>query len=87
MNRKDRRATARQGKGRTPIGMGADDGQPIALAVRHHQAGQLFEAERLYCEILAVEPKHLGALHYLGIIGLQTSRPAWRSRTSARRSP
>ena len=47
-----------------------------ALAIRHHQAGQLTEAERLYRDVLAADPKHLGALQYLGIIGLQSGRPA-----------
>ena len=31
-------------------------------AMRHHQAGQLAEAERLYAQVLAAEPGHLHAL-------------------------
>ena len=76
MNRKDRRAAAKQGKGRAPTGTTADGGDPFAIAVRHHQAGQLLEAERLYRDILAIDPRHLGALHYLSIVALQTRRPA-----------
>lgn len=41
------------------------------LAVRHHQAGELAEAEGIYREILAQEPTHAGAVHHLGLIALQ----------------
>ncbi len=77
MNRKDRRAAAKQSKGRTLPGMGVDEGNPFALAVRHHHAGRLLEAERLYHEILAIDPTHVGALHYLSVVALQTRRPAF----------
>jgi predicted O-linked N-acetylglucosamine transferase (SPINDLY family) len=40
-------------------------------AVRHHQAGRLPAAEQLYRQILAVEPKHAGAWHLLGVIAHQ----------------
>jgi tetratricopeptide (TPR) repeat protein/SAM-dependent methyltransferase len=76
MNRKDRRAAAKQGKGRAQSGTSADGGAIFAAAVRHHQAGQLLEAERLYREIIAIDPRHIGTLHYLSIIALQTGRPA-----------
>jgi predicted O-linked N-acetylglucosamine transferase (SPINDLY family) len=38
------------------------------IAVEHHQAGRLGEAEALYRQILAVEPHHAGALHMLGVL-------------------
>jgi predicted O-linked N-acetylglucosamine transferase (SPINDLY family) len=33
--------------------------------VQHHQAGRLTEAEQLYRQVLALQPDHVGALHYL----------------------
>jgi predicted O-linked N-acetylglucosamine transferase (SPINDLY family) len=38
------------------------------IAVEHHQAGRLGEAEALYRQILAVAPQHAGALHLLGVL-------------------
>ena len=37
-------------------------------AMRHHQAGQLAEAERLYAQVLAAEPGHLHALMLSGAL-------------------
>ena len=65
MNRKDRRAAARQSKGLMPAGPGPDENNPFVRAVRHHQAGRLLEAERLYHEVLDIDRRHLGALQYL----------------------
>ncbi len=48
--------------------------QALALALQHHQAGRLAEAEAIYRQILAVEPHHSGALHYLGVIAHQVGR-------------
>ncbi len=39
--------------------------------MRHHQAGQLSEAENLYRQVLANDSNHFGSLHHLGIIALQ----------------
>ena len=47
----------------------ADAGLKAAIA--HHQAGRLDEAKRLYAEILSREPKHVKALHLLGVIEYQ----------------
>ena len=44
----------------------------FGLAVQHHQAGQLAEAERLYRAVLAAEPNHAGALNLLGVIAAQS---------------
>jgi len=41
-------------------------------AIGHHQAGQLAQAENLYRQILAEQPDHAGALHYLGVIAYQS---------------
>jgi len=40
-------------------------------AVRHHQAGQLREAEHLYRQALAVDPKHADSMHLLGVLAHQ----------------
>ncbi|HEY6993231.1 MAG TPA: tetratricopeptide repeat protein [Xanthobacteraceae bacterium] len=66
MSRKDRRAA-----GKRPGSPTADASAVFALAVRHHQAGQLLEAESLYRQVLASDGKHFGTLHHLGIIALQ----------------
>ena len=43
-------------------------------ALRHHQAGQFAEADRLYGEVLAAEPGHLHALHFRGALAHATGR-------------
>jgi tetratricopeptide (TPR) repeat protein len=47
----------------------------LSLALKRHQAGDLTEAEKLYREILAVEPRHADALHLLGVIANQVGKP------------
>jgi len=46
----------------------------IEHALKCHGAGKLGEAESAYREILAADPNQADALHYLGVIGLQTQR-------------
>jgi protein O-GlcNAc transferase len=41
-------------------------------AIALHQQGRLFEAERIYREILRRQPDHIDALHLLGVIAFQT---------------
>jgi len=41
---------------------------------RHHQAGQLAEAEGLYRKVLAADPRNANALHLLGLIAQQAGR-------------
>ena len=48
--------------------------QAFDLGIQHHQAGRLAEAEQMYRQILAVEPRHSDALHLLGVIALQVGR-------------
>lgn len=48
--------------------------EAFAAALRHHQVGQLAEAEALYRQILAIEPNHADALHHLGVIAHQVGR-------------
>jgi protein O-GlcNAc transferase len=49
--------------------------QSFDLAVQHHQAGRLQEAQTLYRQILAQQPTHAGAMHLLGVIAQQSGRP------------
>lgn len=46
----------------------------LVLALQHHQAGRLQEAEVLYRQILQVEPDHPDALHLLGLIARQVGQ-------------
>ncbi len=48
--------------------------QAIEVAIQHHQAGRLAEAEALYREILAVDPDHFESLHLLGVISHQAGQ-------------
>ncbi len=50
--------------------------QAFAVAVEHHKAGRLPEAEALYRKILAVDPRHADALHLLGVLAHQMGRHA-----------
>jgi protein O-GlcNAc transferase len=40
-------------------------------ALAHHQAGRLGEAQTLYSRILAVDPRHADALHFMGLLACQ----------------
>ena len=46
----------------------------LELAIQHHQAGRLSEAETIYRGILSREPTHADALHLLGAIALQSGK-------------
>ncbi len=48
--------------------------QTFEFAMRQHQAGRLQEAEQLYRQILAQQPTHFGALHFLGLIAHQVGQ-------------
>src|SRR5438552_17580859 len=48
--------------------------QALELAIQHHRAARLAEAETIYRQILAQEPNHADALHFLGIIAQQVGR-------------
>jgi len=49
--------------------------QTFDLAVQHHKAGRLSEAEQIYRQIIEVEPRHADSLHLLGVISYQSGRP------------
>jgi Flp pilus assembly protein TadD len=44
----------------------------LAIAVQHHQAGDLQAAERIYKGILDIDPDHADALHLLGVVAFQS---------------
>jgi Flp pilus assembly protein TadD len=69
MNRKERRAAQKRG-GPTLSPMA----QTLASAFHTHQAGHRSEAERLYRDVLAVEPRNAPALHLLGALLHQSGR-------------
>src|SRR5258708_37298567 len=48
--------------------------EALAAAMRHHQAGQLAEAERLYGEVLVAEPGNLQALTLSGALAHMAGR-------------
>ena len=70
MNRRDRRAAGSR-SGSPPSG----GSSLFTLAVQHHHAGQLLEAETFYRQVLAADRKHVASLHHLGIIALQRGQP------------
>ena len=48
--------------------------EALKTGTRHHHAGQLAEAERVYRQILAVEPENPQALYLLGLLAMQASQ-------------
>jgi protein O-GlcNAc transferase len=48
--------------------------EPLKIAGRRHQTGQLSEAESLYRQILSLDPYNADAWHLLGVIKYQTNR-------------
>jgi predicted O-linked N-acetylglucosamine transferase (SPINDLY family) len=49
----------------------------FALALGHHQAGDLPRAEGLYRQILQADPAHADAWHLLGVLCSQHGEPEW----------
>jgi len=48
--------------------------EALQIAVEYQSAGRLAEAEAIYRRILAAQPNHAGALHFLGVLALQVGR-------------
>jgi len=42
--------------------------ETLSIAVKHHQAGRLRQAEQLYRRILQADPNHVDTLHLLGVV-------------------
>jgi tetratricopeptide (TPR) repeat protein/SAM-dependent methyltransferase len=53
------------------------NGTPLFFtqAFEHHQAGRLDEAERLYRQMLAADPRHAESLNMLGVVTFQKGNP------------
>ncbi|MEX2114013.1 MAG: tetratricopeptide repeat protein [Pirellulales bacterium] len=49
---------------------------PLARAFAHHQRGELAQAEQLYRQVLASQPRHADAWHLLGLVAHQAGRHA-----------
>ena len=52
-----------------------DTEQTIRLALEHHSAGRLDEAEDLYQQALQSDPHQPAALHFLGLVAQQVGEP------------
>lgn len=65
MNRKDRRAGAKHG---------VQVDQIFAVALQHHQAGRLADAEKIYTEILRVDPNNVSCLNNLSLLASRLGR-------------
>ncbi|KAA0582577.1 tetratricopeptide repeat protein [Azospirillum sp. Sh1] len=48
--------------------------QALLIALDHHQAGRVAEAEDLYRRILNADPEHADAMELLGVLAAQTGR-------------
>lgn len=46
----------------------------LSTALAHHQAGNIGQAERVYRDILRIDPEHADALHLLGVCAHQQNR-------------
>jgi protein O-GlcNAc transferase len=75
MNRKDRRIQGKSGAPRANAAT-AEIAAAFAQALRHHQAGELAQAEALYRRVLAADARHSDALHMLGVAAHQQGRSA-----------
>ena len=49
--------------------------EALAVAIQHHQAGGLREAESIYRQILDADPQHSDAWHLLGVSACQAGNP------------
>lgn len=48
--------------------------QSLQVALLHHGAGRMDQAERLYRDVLSQQPDHAAALNSLGVLAIQTGR-------------
>jgi tetratricopeptide (TPR) repeat protein len=64
------------GKRTAPAERPGGQDRSIDVALRHHQAGRLREAEAGYLRALAAEPDNVDALHFLGVVAYQEGKHA-----------
>jgi Flp pilus assembly protein TadD len=74
MNRQQRRAAERSGQKTSGVAAHSQASSLLALAIAHHQAGRVAEAEPLYRQVLATNPGHPDANHNLGLIAINCGR-------------
>jgi tetratricopeptide (TPR) repeat protein len=78
MNRRQRRAVAKEGKSGTPTAAGTI-GWPLAkifeAANGYYHAGNFAEAERRYRQVLSIDPEHANSLHMLGLLAFRQGHP------------
>ena len=48
--------------------------EALTIAIQHHQAGRLQEAEQIYRQVLQVDPANADALHLLGLVAHQSGQ-------------
>jgi protein O-GlcNAc transferase len=48
--------------------------EALALAVQYHRRGNLQQAEQKYRQVLEMDPGHVHALHFLGVLNLQVGQ-------------
>jgi len=58
--------------------------QAVQLALEHHQAGRLHQAEQIYQKVLQADPNYADALHLLGVIAYQVQKYAIAEQLIAR---
>jgi tetratricopeptide (TPR) repeat protein/SAM-dependent methyltransferase len=80
MNRSERRRQRKKAEkaaknaNRAPAQQALTIPQYLELAVRHHKAGELPQAERIYQQVLQADPDQPVALHLLGVIAHQAGK-------------
>jgi predicted TPR repeat methyltransferase len=57
---------------RSPANAGGED--LLATAISLHRSGELVRAKRIYQDLLAANPDHVDALHFLGVLCHQTGQ-------------
>ena len=77
LNRKQRRARAKKKLATEPDSLARESTlvQAFASALAHHRAGRLDAASKAYRQVLALQPRHAGALNNLGALACQTGNP------------
>ncbi|MDJ0808013.1 MAG: tetratricopeptide repeat protein [Gammaproteobacteria bacterium] len=71
MNRKDRRAAAKQNRSREKR---VSIDEAVSIAIRLHQDGHFDEAETIYEQVLKANPQQPDALHFLGVLSHQQGK-------------